>query len=79
MLIHIGATDVNANTYCFDCVSGKLDNGWFVMIWPNSYGKNNIYGVRYGQLINNKFEFIGSNRTYFEVDRNKLLNKIIID
>ncbi|MBK7407372.1 MAG: caspase family protein [Saprospirales bacterium] len=66
MLTHLDAIEMNENYGCYSCYMAKLQSGYYVAIWADTYTKGH-YGIRFGTLINNGFPFVGSNDSYLEI------------
>lgn len=61
-------THKEPNNFCIGYFTGLLNGqniDYSISIWPNSYNKMGVYGIRYG---NRDLSYHGSNDTYFEIE-----------
>ena len=63
ILIFLGANEITSYT---TFIVGRFNDEYAVTIWPGTYGKNDTYGIRFGDL---DLRYHGSNDTYFEISK----------
>jgi len=68
MLKYLGAVEIQKNLGC-GCYEGRLLSDYYVLVWLDTYGKKDTYGIRYGKKEKGGFPFIGHNDTYIEIEK----------
>jgi hypothetical protein len=68
ILQHLGVTNIDGKA---DYYRGRFQSDFWVAIFVKSYGKNNVYGLRFSAEKNDSGRFFGSNDSYFEIVKPK--------
>lgn len=68
ILQHLGVSDIDGKA---DYYRGRFQSDYWVAIFVKSYGKKDVYGLRFSAEKNDSGRFFGSNDSYFEIVKPK--------
>ena len=68
MLRYLGAQSLSFDRPDLGCVSALFFGGVEITVWAGTYGKQAVYGLRFG-VPDAQRSYFGSNSSYFEMDK----------